>query len=93
MDNRKSGMRKQARIISAYKNIFESQQGKEVLADLMQVHNMLNSTHSPSVHDIYFKEGERNVVLRILSILKTDTKKLIERIEAHEAMGNESSVI
>lgn len=72
---------KQKSIVQAYKNIFESPEGQVVLLDLMRTHNVMNTTIGEDSHKTYFKEGERNVVLRIMTILKWDMQILEERIK------------
>lgn len=76
--------RSQAGIVRAYKNVFESPDGRKVIADLMRVHGMMSSSFSGDANQTIFKEGERNVVLRILAVLKTDEALLRERIDSHE---------
>ena len=81
-DKKKAAERKVA-IVKAYKNLFGSPEGQLVLNDLMQTHGMMSSSFSGDSTQTVFKEGERNVVLRILTILKTNETQLRERIEAY----------
>lgn len=67
-----------------YKKTFCDEVGEKVLMDLMRAHGMLDSHFNVNDSDPYvlaFKEGQRNVVLRILAIIKYDTKKLKTLIE------------
>jgi hypothetical protein len=68
--------------VKDYKQTFSTSAGKRVLYDLMKTHNILSShfDHSNELKTV-FGEGERNVVLRILSILKTNPEKLMAHIE------------
>lgn len=66
--------------VSFYQSFFNSEDGKKVLYDLMKVHHVVGSTFSKDSHEMALKEGERNVVLRILSILQVDPQKLLEDI-------------
>jgi hypothetical protein len=78
--------RQSGRIID-YQATFSSERGRRVLLDLMKAHHMMSSTYSPVVREeIYIREGERNVILRILSFLNVDQKQLEELIreEANE---------
>jgi len=70
-----------AELMSAYQNIFRSPQGEIVLKDLMSTHGILTNTYKGNVNDMLVKEGERNVVLRLLSILKIDINAIYERID------------
>lgn len=76
--------RKSLKRIEAYQALFSTADGTLVLEDLMQTHHMLSSTYTGDATQILIREGERNVVLRILTILKTNPKQLLERIEQHE---------
>lgn len=67
-----------------YQAIFNSPQGRAVLHDLMETHGMLRSNYTKDPSEALFKEGERNVVLRILTLLNTNPTTLLERIEEHE---------
>ncbi len=68
-----------------YQQIFSTLAGQRVLADMMQVHHMLHSSFNPkSDSETAFREGERNTVLRILTILKTKPEDLRKKIEERE---------
>lgn len=43
--------------------------GREVLKDMMKAHHFHNSTFDPDPLKLALNEGERNVVLRILTFL------------------------
>lgn len=77
--------RKTAKAID-YKRVFGTEQGKRVLFDMMKAGHMLDSTMSRGAtsHDLAFREGERNFVLRVMTILKTDPEKLKQQIEEGE---------
>jgi len=61
-----------------YKKVFTSVEGEHVLYDMMKNCFMITPTFSKDPNETFFREGHRNVILRILSILKTDEKKLRE---------------
>lgn len=68
--------RRQADNIQAYRDTFESPQGKKVLLNLISTHGVMTSTFDKDPQLAAFKEGERNVVLRILSLLKADPQQI-----------------
>ncbi len=68
------------RLTRLYQKVFSGPDGSAVLYDLMNAHGMLTS-HSSETNKMLLKEGERLVVLRILSILKTSPQQLLERID------------
>lgn len=71
-----------------YQTIFSTPEGQKVLWDLMSNHHIIGSTFSSDTHEMALKEGERNVVLRILQILKIDVISLAKKIE--EGLKEES---
>lgn len=70
--------------LKAYHKVFSGPEGELVLSDLMKTHYMLGSTFDGDTTKIIFREGERNVVLRILKLLKMDAHLLQERIRLNE---------
>lgn len=80
MDERvKRKATKRLNVIMAYQKMFDTKEGEMVLGDLMLAHGML-TPHSSDPQMMAIKEGERAVVLRILTYLKTNPKDLLERI-------------
>ncbi len=71
----------------AYKEVFGTDSGKIVLYDLMLNTNMIDSSFDPDPLQMARKEGERNVCLRILNIIKTDIKQLDKLIRESEDHG------
>lgn len=79
-------MKNAANLVHAYKEVFDTENGKQVLYDLMKNHFILTPIFGKGLepHEIFAREGERNVVLKILSLLKYDEKTLHERIAEYE---------
>lgn len=76
---------KQLAKLQDYRRTFESPHGKKVLYDLMRASNMLSVSHvRGDPYETAFREGERNMVIRILQVLKMDPKKLEEFIKGNE---------
>lgn len=64
----------------AYKKIFESEEGRVVLADLYKFCGVENPTYvEGDSHGTAYREGMRRVALRIKGILKQDDEQ-IERL-------------
>jgi hypothetical protein len=82
MDNSKRHSRKPVDRAVSYQATFNSLEGQKVLLDMMKEHHMLSSSFCKDPYDSAFKEGERAVVLRILSILKVNVDDLAKKIEA-----------
>lgn len=70
-----------ATLMAAYQNVFRSTEGEIVLKDLMKTHGILSNIYKGDINDMLIKEGERNVVLRLLSILDIDIDAIYERID------------
>lgn len=68
--------RAKAENTQAYIDTFSSPHGKKVLLNLFHVHGMLTSTFSSDPMEMARKEGERNVILRILKVMKTDPEEI-----------------
>lgn len=75
-----------------YQRLFSSDFGKRVLYDMMSVHYVMKPLPTdPNERDR--AEGERNVLLRIFSILKVDSAKVQKLIqEADDYVAKESSI-
>ena len=67
---------KKARLIQAYRQVFSSPEGKEVLNDLCKACHVYHSHMDPNPHELAYKEGERSVVLRILRTIEVDPFEL-----------------
>jgi hypothetical protein len=91
MDNKqaKKRLRKPVDRAISYQSTFATPEGQKVLFDLMKEHHMIGSSFSKDAFEMAFKEGERNVVLRILNILKINVDDLAKRIE--EGLKQEES--
>jgi hypothetical protein len=83
-DIENKGIKKAVARTRDYKTVFSTDAGKRVLHDMMQAHRVLSSTFVKGDPDsTILHEGERNVVLRILAILKTspeDMHRMLEEI-------------
>lgn len=74
--------RKQISIIASYKEVFSSELGRKVLLDLMKDNHMGSSTFVEDKSDLSaFHQGERNVILKILHRMKTNTEQLLKNLE------------
>lgn len=59
-----------------YQATFATAEGERVLYDLMKTHYVMGTTFTADQNVMALKEGERNVVLRILHLLKIDVEML-----------------
>lgn len=81
----KSAQGRQIAKLIDYKTVFGSAQGKRVLYDMMKAAHMLETSFvKKDSHEMAFREGERNNVIRILAILKMDPEKLRQMIQEGE---------
>ncbi len=88
-DEKAKGRRKALAKIVDYQKVFGDPIGKKVLQDMMSEHFMLKSTHvKGDPYTSALHEGERNVMLRLLSVLKIDPKELEHRIKTSEGYND-----
>lgn len=74
--------KKAVQISVCYRKVFASDEGQIVLRDLMRTHWCLGTSFVPGKPDeSALREGERNAVLRILKMLRTDPEELRAKIE------------
>lgn len=72
-------------VIEAYKQVFDTDAGKIVLADLVKKYRILRGFSMTSKDDVMFCEGQRQVALYILSTIEYDLNKLTE-VSEHYSM-------
>lgn len=77
MNNPLDLLKRRQRIIAMYRDVFESPKGQEVLAHLAKHNFVFKPTFvSGDPHMTSLHEGQRRVVLSILTMLNTDMEKL-----------------
>ncbi len=61
-----------------YKSVFGTEEGKRVLFDMMANHHFITPTLSVKNNAIEaaFNEGQRNVILRVLTYMKLDIRQI-----------------
>lgn len=74
------------KLIAQYQKTFDSPHGQVVLRDLMKVNFIL----SPTIHEqnsdlTLVHEGQRNAILRIMTILKMDAAAILGTIEEEDS--------
>lgn len=76
-------VKKQIKKVTIYHDVFKNHpSGKEVLKDMMKVHHcMQTSFRDENSHITAFNEGQRNVVMRILTILETNPREYLKLLE------------
>jgi hypothetical protein len=75
----------QKQLLMDYHQVFNYEAGKRILYDLMLVGHILHPSYvKGDSHEMAFREGERNMVLRILNILKTTPEQFDQRIKERE---------
>jgi len=73
-------------IISAYQDVFntDSPPVTKVLTDMCEAHGVFNGGFNPDPYINAFNSGERNAVLRILTILKMKPEDIINLTKEEE---------
>jgi len=72
--------RKAAATRRAYRTVFDTPMGQEVIADLMRMGGFHASTFKPDSHETSFNEGRRALVIYILHKLYKDDSEVNEQI-------------
>lgn len=92
MDNKQANKKRARRPVDraiSYQSTFSTKEGEAVIFDLMREHHMIGSSFCKDPYESAFREGERAVVLRILSIMKVNVQDLAKKIE--EGLKQEES--
>lgn len=77
--------KKFAAVSQDYKNVFGTKQGERVLYDIMKGAHIIEPSYvKGDPHETSFREGERNMALRIFTHLNMDVDQLKKRIEEGE---------
>lgn len=74
----------QDELVRCYIKTFSTQEGKTVLADLLNDCGMLRSSYYKDANDTFYNEGMRSVAIRILSIINTDPNSIVEEGQSTE---------
>lgn len=75
---------KKVRLVKAYRELFSSDEGLEVLHDLCKACNVYTSTFDGNPHEMAYKEGARSVILRIMRTLEIDPFELDRMIKKQQ---------
>ncbi len=67
-----------------FKEVFGSQQGKDVLALLANSHFVYRTTHSNDPYTSAWQEGQRTVVMEIINLVGADLETIRKRIDMQE---------
>ena len=68
------------REVQMFRDVFETDQGKEILAILARKFHVYKFMQTPDPYVSAFQEGQRSVVIQILEILKTDLDAVKRRL-------------
>lgn len=74
---------------SAYKRVFNTPDGRVILQDLIEQHGVLHSVFDQNPNLMALREGERNVVLRILSLIDCSSSEILKKIKDHSKRNAE----
>lgn len=74
---------------SAYKRVFSTHEGQLILQDLIEQHGVLHSVFDQNPSVMALREGERNVVLRILSLIDCSSSEILKKIKEHSERNTE----
>tara|TARA_Y100001949_G_scaffold119221_1_gene101311 strand:- start:349 stop:618 length:270 start_codon:yes stop_codon:yes gene_type:complete len=69
------------REVSIFREVFETDQGKEIVAILARKFHVYKFLQTPDPYVSAFQEGQRSVVIQILEILQTDLDAVKRRLD------------
>lgn len=76
---------KQRQLMIDYKHVFGSEVGERVLRDMMRNHFMTRPSHVRSdPYETSYNEGQRAVMLRLMTYMNYDIKKFDELVKQGE---------
>jgi hypothetical protein len=75
---------KKVRLVKAYRELFNSDVGKEVLHDLCKSCNVYTSTMDANPHEMAYREGARSVILRIMRTIEIDPFELERMLKGQQ---------
>lgn len=75
---------KKSKLVRAYRELFQSDAGKEVLHDLCKSCHVYHSTMDANSNEMAYREGERSVVLRILRTIEINPYELDRKIKEYQ---------
>lgn len=76
--------RKKITVAAAYKEVFSSTLGQKVLNDMMSAHFMFQTSMHSDQSQAAYNEGQRAVILRIMSIMKMDNAARMKALDLAE---------
>lgn len=75
-------IRKAEKVNLSYKEVFSGQMGEEVIKDLISLSGLMASTESLDPQKLAFREGQRDIVFRILHAVDMDVGEYIKNLRA-----------
>lgn len=75
---------KKIELVRAYKKVFESVEGKLIMADLVRECGVLKNSFRGNHDEFLINEGKRNVALYILSNTNVDLKAILDMVEKQQ---------
>ena len=80
MDNKDKMKEKAAKLAVAYSKVFESEDGKTVLFDLMGVVQFNRTPYSPDPYETAYIAGRQSIIHEIVRAMNLDLEKYLEVI-------------
>lgn len=74
--------------INMYKRVFNGEDGKVILRDLLRSGNFFTGTFNPCVASMSFEEGRRSIVMEILRTTQIDLETVIEQMNHIQSEEN-----
>lgn len=69
--------------IKLYKSVFDSENGKKVLWDLMKVSGYTTTNFDENPYKTAYNEGARSMVTRVINLVEMDASKIKTMLDEH----------
>lgn len=80
-DSTTNGHTRKVATVQNYKDVFSTGPGKKVLLDLLKTHHFYSYAIDTDAIEMAQRQGERNVVARILSVMRIDINAMNQEFE------------
>jgi len=84
VDDKEAAVKRMEEKHNLYKRFFDSEDGREVLADLKKDCYFNGSTYAPEALAMAYREGMRNVVLHIVTMIELNTEEMRKQLESNQ---------
>lgn len=75
-------------ILKSYHKVFDSEEGREVLFDMMKTNGMFSSTFNENPYTMAYLEGRRSFISDLVALLGKDVSQIYKIMKEQEEIQN-----